>query len=347
MGKAAIYNPYLDTLGGGEKYTLTFAKVLAEEGYDVFFEWKDKTIKQKLINRFGIKLPKNIDFIENIDRGDGYDICFWVSDGSIPTLRARKNIIHFQVPFQNVDGRSLLNKMKLFRVNEIICNSKFTKKVIDKEYGVDSKVLYPAIDSKLFKPRRKENIICYVGRFSNLVQSKGQEILIAVFKKLVKEKNFKNWKLILAGGIEVGVGNYMSRLKRLSQNYNIEIIESPNFSQIIDIYGKSKIFWSAAGYGVDQNKNPQKVEHFGITVIESMASGCAPIVHNSGGFKEVINDGKNGFLWNDKNELLRLTKKLVEEKGLLKTISSNSLSDSNNYDYEWFKKNTIKILLSL
>ena len=345
MGKAAIYNPYLDTLGGGEKYTLSFAKVLAEDlGFDVDIEWKDTGIREKLINRFGFKLPNNINFIKSVNRGEGYDLIFWVSDGSIPTLRAKDNYIHFQVPFQGVNGKSLLNKMKLFRVKKVICNSEFTKKVIDKEFGLESVCLYPPIDTKLFKPKRKENIILYVGRFSTLIQSKGQEILMGVFKKLVKEKNFKDWKLILAGGVEVGVGEEVKRLKKLIKNFNIEIIESPDFSRIVDIYGRSKIFWSATGFGVDEKKNPEKVEHFGITLIESMASGCVPLVYKAGGFKEVLSNGKNGFLWENKNDLLKLTKKLVEEKGLMRLISKNSLDRSKDYDYEEFKKNTIKIL---
>ena len=231
--------------------------VVADKGYDVFVEWPDESIRKKLINRFGFKLPESINFVKSINRGDCYDLCFWVSDGSIPTLRARKNFIHFQVPFQNVDGRSLLNKMKLFRVNEIICNSEFTKRIIDKEYGVSSKVLYPPIDIKLFKPRRKENQICYVGRFSNLVQNKGHENLIISFKKLVTNKKFKDWKLILAGGIEVGVGDYVTKLKKMSNKFNIEIIESPDFDKIKEIYGKSKFFWSAAGFAVDEIKNPE------------------------------------------------------------------------------------------
>ena len=103
MRKASLYNPYLDTLGGGEKYTLSFA-----------IEWKDKNIKEKLTKRFGIKLPKNVNFVKDINRGEGYDVCFWVSDGSVPTLRAKNNYLHFQVPFTNVNGKSLLNKMKLF-----------------------------------------------------------------------------------------------------------------------------------------------------------------------------------------------------------------------------------------
>jgi len=293
MGKAAIYNPYLDTLGGGERYTFSFAKVLAEEGYDVDIEWKNQKLREKIIERFGLKLSENIKFVDNINRGDGYDICFWVSDGSIPTLRARNNYIHFQVPFKDVNGKSLINKMKLFRVKGIICNSLFTKKMIDKEYGVSSVVVYPPIDVKFFKPKRKENTILYVGRFSDLVQNKGHEILIKAFKKM----RLDNWKLVLAGGIEVGAPEYLKKLKIQAKGFNIEFIESPSFDQIIDIYGRSKIFWSATGFDVDENKNPEKVEHFGITLIESMASGCVPIVYKAGGFKEIVEDGINGFLW--------------------------------------------------
>lgn len=345
MGKAGIYNPYLDTLGGGEKYALSFAKVLAENlAFDVDFEWKGEKIREKLVNRFGFKLSENINFVKDIKRGDGYDICFWISDGSIPTLRAKNNYLHFQIPFKGVNGKSLLNKMKLFRINKIICNSKFTKKVIDQEYGVNSLVLYPPIEIKQFIPKRKENIICYVGRFSNLVQNKNHQILVNAFKKLVKDKKFSSWKLILAGGIEVGVGDYIKKLKKLSKNNNIEIIESPNFNKIKEIYGKSKFFWSATGFGVDEVKNPEKVEHFGITLIESMASGCVPIVHNSGGFKEIIDNSKNGFLWDNLNDLVNLTKQAVGKPSRLREMSIDAQQKSKNYSYEKFKSGIENII---
>src|SRR3972149_3581918 len=102
--RAAIYNPYLDTLGGGERYSLVFAKVLIEVGYDVYVQWKDSEIQKLLEKRFGIDLSK-INFVKDINRGDGYDLCFWVSDGSIPLLRARKTFLHFQVPFKGVNGK--------------------------------------------------------------------------------------------------------------------------------------------------------------------------------------------------------------------------------------------------
>ena len=135
--RAAIHNPYLDTLGGGERYTITFAKVLVESGYVVDLEWKDPEIKKTLEDRFGINLD-GVNIVNDIKRGDNYDLCFWVSDGSVPILRARNNILHFQVPFHGVGGRSLINKMKFYRINKIVCNSGFTKNIIDKEYGVKS-----------------------------------------------------------------------------------------------------------------------------------------------------------------------------------------------------------------
>ena len=248
--RAAIYNPYLDTLGGGERYTVSFAKVLLKAGWKVDIEWNDPSVVTTMQDRFGIDL-KGLEVVKDIKRGDGYDLCFWVSDGSIPTLRSRKNLLHFQVPFHNIGGNNLLNKMKLFRIEKIICNSEFTKKVIDKEYGIESVVVYPPVDIDHIKSKRKENLILFVGRFSQLKQNKNQDVLIRTFKKLV---NFglKEWGLILAGGIEIGVTDYLRSLEKLSEGYPIEIIKSPDFTVLRDLYGKARIFWSASGFGEDK-----------------------------------------------------------------------------------------------
>lgn len=340
--KAAIVNPYLDTLGGGERYTLSFAKVLLEKGYQVDVEWKNKTIINILEKRFGIDL-EGINVVQDTLRGDGYDVCFWVSDGSIPLLRARKNFLHFQVPFHGVNGKSLFNKMKLYRINAVVVNSQFTKDIIDEEYGFDSMVIYPPVDVKKIRPKRKEDIILFVGRFSRLKQSKGQDVLISAFKKLY-DRGLKDWKLVLAGGVEVGVGDYLNQLKNDAENYPVEFLESPSFSEIKDLFGKARIFWSAAGYGIDQKKEPKKVEHFGITVVEAMSAGDIVFAYDAGGHKEIILDGKNGFLWKTKSELIRKTKKTIEDKGLVGKISRGAKKDSKSYGYEKFEAKIHKLL---
>lgn len=340
--RAAIFNPYLDTLGGGERYAMAFSKVLAKKGYKVDVQWKNKTIKKKLEDRFGIRLD-DIDFVKDIKRGDGYDVCFWVSDGSIPLFRARKNFLHFQVPFHDVNGQTLLNRMKLFRVEKIICNSYFTKGFIDKEYGVDSIVVYPPVAVDKLIPKRKKNLIISVGRFSQLAQSKRQDILVRAFKKFYSS-GFDDWKMVLAGGVEVGVDDYVAKLGRLSSGYPIQILESPSFSQIRQLYGSAKIFWSAAGFGVDEDKEPEKVEHFGITVVEAMAAGAVPIVYSAGGHKEIVADGENGHLWRETRALLSKTKKLINDSRTLRKQSSKGKKDSGVYKYERFEAQVSELI---
>lgn len=341
--RAAIINPYLDTLGGGERYTLTFAEVLSKNGWNVDVGWKDPSIKNKLENRFGMDLKK-INFVSDVRKGDGYDLCFWVSDGSIPLMHARNNILHFQVPFHGVNGRSLMNKMKLFRVNKVVCNSNFTKNVIDKEFGIKSIVIYPPVDTKNIKSKRKENLILFVGRFSQILQNKGQDILIKAFKKMC-DGGLTDWKLVLAGGAEVGVGSYIESLKKISLGYPVEILESPDYETLKDLYGRTKIFWSASGFGENEDKNPEKVEHFGISVVEAMAGGAAPVIYTSGGHKEIVVSEENGFLWNSASDLIRKTQMLIADSKLLHKMALSAKKSADKYSEASFENNVISHLL--
>jgi glycosyltransferase involved in cell wall biosynthesis len=340
--RAAVHNPYLDTLGGGERYTMAFATTLVKLGYHVDVEWKNTSVGKKLAERFGLGL-EGINFTPDVGRGDGYDVCFWLSDGSIPVLRARKNFLHFQHPFKGVGGSTLLNRMKLFRINKILVNSNFTKRFIDEEYKVSSSVLYPPVDVAKLKPRKKENIILFVGRFSQLEQAKNQHVLVSLFRDIF-DRGEKDFRLILAGGSEVGVGGYIRRLKRLSEGYPVEIIESPSYKDLLAIYAKAKIFWSAVGFGVDEEKEPKRVEHFGITLVEAMAAGATPVVFAAGGYKEIIKDKENGFLWKKRGELLRITKNLIHDSSLYKKVSASAIKSSQAYSLENFAKNVETLL---
>lgn len=340
--RAAIYDPYLDTLGGGERYVMTVAKILEKWGYVVDVEWEEKSIAEKLSKRFGFDLS-NINFIPSINKGRDYDLVFWLSDGSVPNLAGKKIILHFQVPFVNVNGKSIINKIKLSRIKAIVCNSKFTKSFIDSEYGVKSLVLYPPVDVESFNSARKENLIINVGRFSQLLQSKRQDVLAESFKKMV-DGGLKGWRLILAGGSEIGGREFVEDLQKSIKGYPIRIIEGPDFQTIRTLYSKAKIFWSASGFEIDDQKEPQRVEHFGITVVESMASGCVPVVTRSGGHKEIIEDNEDGILWGTDVALIEKTLEIIKDRKKLQWLAENARKKADVFSRSVFENEFSKII---
>lgn len=65
--RIGIYDPYLDDLGGGEKYMMTIAQCLSKEHQvDVF--WDNKQDLDNLIYRFSLDLSK-ISLVPNIFSG--------------------------------------------------------------------------------------------------------------------------------------------------------------------------------------------------------------------------------------------------------------------------------------
>lgn len=340
--RAAIFDPYLDTGGGGERYVLTFAVALKKAGWDVELQWKDKKILKWLEERLGLDLS-GIEVIDNISKGAGYDLCFWVSDGSIPLLFANKNIIHFQTPFQHVNGRSVTNRLKFLKINKIVCNSNFTKSVIDREYGIESQVLYPPVNVKDITPGKKENIILSVGRFSQLQQAKRQDVLVEAFKQMCK-KGLKGWDLVLVGGSNIGAGDYVPQLKKEAKGYPIKILENAPFSEVKKLYAKSQIFWSAAGFNVNEEQTPQKVEHFGIAVVESMNAGCISLVTNKGGHKEIIEDGINGFLWDSIDDLKIKTLEIIKDERRIEEIAKKAIKSAKEFSEENFAKQVLQLV---
>jgi glycosyltransferase involved in cell wall biosynthesis len=306
----------------------------------VFVQAKN-SILEKADERFNLGL-KNVKAVRDIKRGDGYDLCFWVSDGSVPALLARKNILHLQRPFYDVDGKSLINRMKFFRIHKIVVNSLFTKSWIDKEYPKESVVIYPPVDVKNFKPKRKENLILSTGRFSQLEQSKRQDVLVDGFKKLY-DLGYKDYQLVLAGASDIGRTDFVDKLKTKSENYPIEVLENLAFKEIKELYAKAKIFWTASGFGVSKDK-PEKMEHFGIALVEAMASGAVVLAYNAGGHREIIKDHVNGFLWNNVDELVSETRSVLDDKGVLGAMTKKSLEDSGKYSYERFKKEFLAVI---
>lgn len=347
--KIGFFSPYLDTFGGGERYMLTLASYLSEK-YKVDIFWDDQSIKAPLSRFLKIDLSKttfkkNI-FKENklrkIVKTSIYDCLFVLSDGSVPLSFAKKNILHFQVPFHFTDY-SLKTKFKLKRYKYIICNSYFTKEFIDKNFNIKSQVIYPPVDIKSIKQGEKEKIILSVGRFSpHQLHPKKQEVLIEVFKEIYRKD--PSWKLYLVGQAKKADEKYLRLLKKNSRGYGIKITENLPFKDLKSLYSKASIYWHATGFGEDESKNPEKMEHFGISTVEASAAGAAPVVIGYGGQKEIIDDNKNGLLWVTKAQLFEQTILLIENPKLMQKISRAAIINSKRFSTEKFIKSYEEII---
>ncbi len=339
--KFGFYSPYLDTFGGGERYMLTLASHLSQK-HNVNIFWDDPTIKAPLARFLKIDL-NNTNFSQNIFnlptskkifKTLGYNLIFVLSNGSVPLTLAQKNILHFQVPFK-FPKLSVTTNLKLKRYTHIVVNSEFTKKYIDKSFNVDSLVIYPPVDVSSIVPKEKEKIIISVGRFSSRqLHPKKQEILIDVFKEL--QKQIKGWKLYLVGQAKKEDQKYLRKLKKLVRGHAIKIFENSPIERLIELYAKSSIYWHATGFGEDEEKNPERMEHFGIATVEASAAGAVPVVIDKGGQKEIVKNGKNGLLWSTKTQLYEQTVALVKNKQKMAELSENAVKNSKRFSREKF-----------
>lgn len=357
--RIGIFDPYLDSLSGGEKYMLTIAKCLASK-HDVFIFWdpkKGKEIKDKAYEKLGIDISsvafsqnifsRNISFASRISSSKKYDCIIYLSDGSIPFVLS-KLYIHFQFPVEWVKTNYIKTKFKLNRISSILCNSFFTKGYIDRKFGVNSRVLYPPIHIPILNNIKKENIILNVGRFGLNTDGsnyKKQDVLVKVFRTMV-DNGLKKWSLVLIIGSEDKDLDKLMELKKLSKGYPISLIENPSNNILWEYYNKSNIYWHATGFGEDLVNHPERAEHFGISTVEAMGLGAVPVVINAGGQKEIVKNGESGFLWNTIDEIIDDTNKLIRSENLLKKMSKVAIERSKKFSGDRFCKELSDVIFA-
>lgn len=313
--KALIVSPYLDHLGGGERYMLSVASVLENLGHEIYFAWDNLTEITTLAGMFGLTLsdPKLAPEIKNLYMSHQplsmflstrpYDVVVYLSDGSIPLLGGKRNILHLQVPFHGVRGRSWKNALKKQFIHSIIVNSRFTKTIVDAEYGINSIVIYPPVLS--IHSSTKSKTILSVGRFEPSLNTKHQDILIQAFRELSTQ--LPDWKLVLAGASSNE--DWVTHLRTLATGLPIEFALNTSYAELCTLYAKSTIYWHAAGYGVNELKNPELTEHFGISTVEAISAGCIPLVIPCGGQREIVQDDR--LHWTTPSELIVKTLDII------------------------------------
>lgn len=355
--KIVFYSPYVPKhFGGGEKYFFDVALTYALK-HQIFIALPANTPKSKLTeikNSYQEFLQRDLSQLNFIISPFGhnnhkfrkilwtskFDCLYFVTDGSAFFSLARRSIMHIQVPLL-LPRKNWWEKAKFRTFNVINTNSQFTKKIVEKYWGIKvNLVCQPGIDTAQFAPKKwqKEKIILNVGRFFSQLHCKNQVVLVEFFRQLCQKypQEMKGWKLILIGNVEDEA--YVNQVRKLAAGLPIVILTDVNHQDLIRYYQKAAIYWHATGFYDDPLEHPEKMEHFGISTVEAMAAGCVPVVIGKGGQLEILSHDLSDLAWTTQAECLKKTLQLIKNPRRLLAIGHQAQERAEKFSLKAFEK---------
>lgn len=359
--KIGIYDHAFHFSGGGQRYVAEMAKILQEK-YDVtYIANKDVKLNQYMdwynidLSKCKLKIVK-IPFFEKINEytinesavlfeddnpfdiiGDeslNYDV--FINANMLSKVKPQSIYSIFVCHFpDNKRGR-------FFHVDDyncIVSNGSYTSSWINKKWGLEpAHLLYPPVD--MYNPesnsQNKKSIVLSVARFET-TGSKKQIEMAKAFADLVRRDKtlMRDWTLVLAGGTFPG-NPYFDKVKRLveSLHCNIELRPDVTYEELRALYRDAAIFWHACGL---KEKDPHRVEHFGMTTVEAMQNFCVPVVIDGGGQREIVEHNVSGLRFRTVKQLQEHTKTLISDVVLRQTMAENAYNRSHNFNMDVFR----------
>lgn len=367
--KVCFVSPYIPKhVGGGERYLLDCARFAADKHEVVLAVPETKNtslsktdlanIKQKYQEFLGNPLD-GVDFVPSplfTEAGflkkllwtRRFDALYYATDGSFFVSLASRNIMHIQIPF--TDSKTWLDRLKLNTWHVTNTNSHFTKKVVEENWHIKiGTVHWPMTDLKNIHNfskhlQQKQHIILHVGRFFRQLHTKRQDVLVDMFVGLKKQhpELLDSWKLVLIGSVEDE--SYAAEVARKAKGEDIEIHHSVSREELWKWYDKASLYWHATGFGVDETRHPEKVEHFGITTFEAMSRGCVPVVIGKGGQPEVLGPELQDLLWQTKSEGIEITQHLLQDVSKREVLAKKAYQRAQVFGPDRFKNQLLEML---
>lgn len=202
-----------------------------------------------------------------------------------------------------------------------ITNSSGTLKIcLDSNLNKERLEVIPfGVDTDFFKPLnldRDENIfqILSVGY---LIERKGFEYLIKAMKEVLTKHENVQLKIVGSGPLENKLNNIITDM---DLNEKVEILKNVSDEDLLKLYNLSDLFVLPSV--VDSQGN---TEGLGVVLLEAMACGLPVIGSDVGGIPDIIEEGKTGFLVQEKNisELSKTILHLINDKNLRQKFASN------------------------
>jgi glycosyltransferase involved in cell wall biosynthesis len=161
---------------------------------------------------------------------------------------------------------------KISRIGLVLAISQYSKSYLDSEWKRPSTMVYPPCN--MVDRGAKRNLVVTVAR---AVPVKRLEL----FWEVARLRPQYEFLMILTRD-----PNYLEYSMRLSKDSppNGGTIFNPSKDTYHKLLGKAKVYLHL-----------MEGEHFGISLVEAMSAWCVPVVHDSGGPKEIV--AESGFRW--------------------------------------------------
>jgi len=305
--KIAIFHDYFGAIGGGEKVVIEMAKILDA---DIITTDTDAVKKIDPTVRV-ISLGKTIKFppFKQIsatfrfffcDFSKKYDLFIFTGNWShaaahrhhpniwycftpvrafydlYPTFLCRQDFITRQLFRGWVYFHRFFDQRSIEQVDQIIAISLNVKKRILKFHHRDAEVIYPSVDTSLYRYTKNGDFWLSVNR---LYPEKRLELQVEAFRRMPEEQ------LVIVGGY--AKGDHASRYAEmisLDLSHNIRLCGEVGEDELRRLYSRCKGHICTA---LD--------EDYGLTPLEAMASGKPVVAVNEGGYRETVTE-RTGLL---------------------------------------------------
>jgi glycosyltransferase involved in cell wall biosynthesis len=163
----------------------------------------------------------------------------------------------------------------------VLTNSEYTRNVISKAFSIDAKILYPPVDIDTFqeiafKSNQRDDMVLVISR---IAPDKQIENAIDV-ARIMRGRGIGK-VMTIAGNLHYYDHHYYQQLKNMIADYDlsdyVSLQTNISFSRLIQLMQLAKVYF-----------HPRIDEHFGISIVEAMASGLVPVVSNIGGHTEFV-----------------------------------------------------------
>lgn len=200
--------------------------------------------------------------------------------------------------------------------NKIITVSSYIDPALPAIPKEKHKIIHSGVDTLLFKPIDKKNKKIKIATAGFLEHHKGYDIFLDA---LIKLKN----KTDDIDVIMYGAGSQLEAYQKIAHSENIPIVFRGNVTreELAEELPKVDIF-----------VQPSRIETFGLSVTEAMASGCVPVCSNVGGLVDQIEHMTNGILFEMENSiaLANSLKQLINDPILQDRLSKSARKTVEN-----------------